>query len=236
MQIRELLGIVGGGPQLPDPLPVDPLPIVRAWLDEAAAAKAAPNPGAMVLATVDPDGRPAARVMLCKGLDVERGAVVFYTNYESTKARDLEARPHATVVFHWDHVARQARLGGHVERLAPEESDAYYATRPLLAKLGAWASRQSEPLDDRRDLIRQARDIARRFGVGITDLLREKDVAIPRPPHWGGYRLWVERAELWCGQPGRLHDRAVWTRPVSAAAGGIVAGPWEDGARTRLQP
>ncbi len=239
MRIQELITILGGRPLLPDPLPEDPMTILAGWFDEAHRAKQVPNPNAMLLATSSPEGLPSARVVLCKSLEADRGALVFYTNYESQKGRELEANPRACAVFHWDHAERQVRVTGHVERTSAEQSDAYFATRPLLARLGAWASHQSQPLPVRRDLIHQARAIAKRFDVGLTDLLRERAAPeIPRPPNWGGFRLWAERVELWAGGNGRLHDRAVWTRAVvpDGDSGDLSPASWSKGHRTRLQP
>ncbi|HZW08387.1 MAG TPA: pyridoxamine 5'-phosphate oxidase [Phycisphaerales bacterium] len=214
-------------PTLPDPLPAEPFSLFRAWFEEAAALGATPNPNAMTLATIDPDGRPSARIVLCKGIDAPTGCLVFFTNYESRKGRALDANPRAATVFHWDHAERQARIEGAVQRSSPGESDAYFASRPWESRLGAWASDQSRPIASREALLRQAADKVLELGIDLGAAVRGDPVEIPRPPHWGGYRLIADRVELWVGGAGRLHDRACWERPPGGT------GPWRG---TRLQP
>jgi pyridoxamine 5'-phosphate oxidase len=202
---------------LPQPLPANPLTLLAAWLDEARRAAATPNPNAMVLATVDFRGQPSARVVLCKDIDPEGGLISFFTNYESQKGRELEANPRAAVVFHWDHAHRQARAEGRTERLDAADSDAYFRTRPWQSRLGAWASRQSRRVESRDELVRAVAAAARRFGIpyeGPGAPEPAGDFDIPRPPHWGGYRLVVYAAELWIEGRYRLHERARWTRPA----------------------
>jgi pyridoxamine 5'-phosphate oxidase len=222
--LESLLELVG----LPAPLPQDPLPTLARWLDEAVQAARSPNPDAFVLATVGADGRPAARVVLCKGLDTSRGSILFFTNYQSRKAAELEATGRAAGVFHWDHAGRQARFEGRVERAPDRTSDDYFASRPLLARLGAWASQQSRPLDSRTDLLRSLRAVMERFDVSVMDVLANRQgPTIPRPPHWGGYLVHLDAVELWVGGSGRLHDRARWQRSLDPP------GPW---SAQRLQP
>lgn len=210
---------------LPDPLPAEPLGLAAAWLQEAVRRKDVPNPNAMVLATSDGTGQPSARVVLCKEIEPASGAIRFVTNYESRKGRELAANPQAALVFHWDHLHRQVRLEGMVEKVSEQDSDSYFASRPRDSQLGAHASRQSEPVESAAALRMQLDEVRARFPAGTP---------VPRPPHWGGYIFWVVSAELWVEGASRLHDRARWTREVSSACSTHpVAGPW---SATRLQP
>jgi pyridoxamine 5'-phosphate oxidase len=182
-------------------LGADPLAALAAWLEEAREA-GLHEPEAAALATATPDGRPAVRMVLVRGIG-ERD-LRFYTNHESRKADDLAANPRAALVFHWaPPLHRQARIEGPVARLTEEESLAYFGTRTRESRLGAWASPQSSPLADREALDRRLADVERRFAG-------EED--IPLPPFWGGYRVTAEAIELWQSRPGRLHDRARYER------------------------
>jgi pyridoxamine 5'-phosphate oxidase len=171
----------------------NPLQQFDKWLREAIAAQV-PEPNAMTLATVSAEGRPSTRVVLVKGYDA-RG-IVWYTNYESRKGHELAANPHAALQFHWVELERVVRIEGRVELASAEESDAYYATRPLDSRLGAWASPQSQVIHSRAVLVTNAAKAAVQHGLKP-----------PRPPHWGGYRLVPEAWEFWQGRKSRLHDR-----------------------------
>ena len=170
-----------------------PLPLFQLWLDEAIAEKI-PEPNAMTLATVGGDLRPSSRIVLIKGLDA-RGPV-WFTNYDSRKGRDLAGNPFAALQFHWVEMERVVRIEGMVEKISPEESDAYFNSRPLGSRIGAWASPQSEVVADRDVLEAREKAFAEQFGEHP-----------PRPPHWGGYRLKPDRWEFWQGRKSRLHDR-----------------------------
>ena len=171
----------------------DPLVQFQTWLQQALDARV-PEPNAMTLATVGEDGRPSTRIVLIKGCD-ERG-IVWYTNYHSRKGRELATRPQAALQFHWVELERVVRIEGSVHKGSDEESDAYYRSRPLDSRIGAWASPQSEVIASRQVLVMNAAK------VGAQHLLNP-----PRPPHWGGYRLVPDRWEFWQGRPSRLHDR-----------------------------
>ena len=209
--------------------PADPLPRLAEWLDEARAAGELANPDAMALATAGADGRPSARIVLCRAFDAARGVLVFYTNRRSDKARALAERPRAAGVFYWDALGRQARIEGPVTPSSDEDSDAYFETRPRESQIAAWASVQSAPVASRGALLARFAAEAIRLG-GVRD---PNAPPVPRPPHWGGYRLWVERIELWASRPARLHDRVLWTRELRADGDGYAGGSWR---AQRLQP
>ncbi|MBI5911702.1 MAG: pyridoxamine 5'-phosphate oxidase [Betaproteobacteria bacterium] len=177
---------------------VDPFKQFDRWFHDALEADL-PLPNAMTLATATAAGRPSARVVLLKGVDA-RG-FVFYTNYASRKARELGANPYAALVFAWSELERQVRIEGAIEKVSAEESDAYFASRPLGSRLGAWASPQSMVLPNRLTLAKKVAAIALRYGKHP-----------PRPLHWGGYRVLPEALEFWQGRKNRLHDRLLYTK------------------------
>lgn len=176
----------------------DPLRQFGRWLQEAVDARV-PEPNAMTLATVGADGRPSTRVVLIKGFDA--GGIVWYTNYRSRKGRELEGRPFAALQFHWVELERVVRIEGAVHRVDDAESDAYFASRPLDSRIGAWASPQSEVIESRAVLVANAARYGAQFLMNP-----------PRPPHWGGFRLVPDRWEFWQGRRSRLHDRLQYRR------------------------
>ena len=230
--------MTGDNPLAVETLPDDPLGVVEAWLDEALAGRKQPNPNSMVLATTGPGNTPSARVVLLKQLVTEPGFAIFYSNYQSRKGLALATQQRAAAVLHWDKPGRQIRLEGLVVKSPGQESDAYFASRPWTNRIAAWASDQSKPIDSRSDLIRQTIERAAAFGVVLDESLKFPELdpppEIPRPPHWGGYRLWLDAVEIWVHGDARLHDRAVWTRDlVSKGSDAFDTGPW---SVERLQP
>jgi pyridoxamine 5'-phosphate oxidase len=188
----------------------DPIRQFSRWWDEAVRSEL-PEVNAMVLATADAQGRPAARAVLLKGFDA--AGFVFYTNYESRKGRELAGNPAAALLFFWAELERQVRIEGSVERVTASESDEYYRSRPLASRIGAWASPQSEPIPGKAWLLARAAEMGLRHGINPE-----------RPPHWGGYRVRPTVLEFWQGRPSRLHDRLLYS---------LEDGIWK---RSRLAP
>ena len=191
----------------------EPFRLFAAWLEAATAAEPR-DPTAMTLATVDADGLPDARMVLLKGADA--AGFVFYTNTESQKGRELAANAAAALVFHWKSSNRQVRVRGPVERVSEQEADTYFASRAKQAQIGAWASKQSAPLESRLAFEKQIALYAAKYAIG----------AVPRPPHWSGYRVVPLSIEFWQDRPFRLHDRIVFNRE----------GPGATWRKTRLYP
>jgi pyridoxamine 5'-phosphate oxidase len=191
----------------------EPMRLFAAWLADATVSEPR-DPNAMTLATVDADGMPNARMVLLKGADAQ--GFVFYTNMGSQKGQELAASAKAALVFHWKSLNRQVRVRGPVENVSPEEADAYFATRPKQAQIGAWASKQSQPLESRMAFEKAVAINAAKYAIGN----------VPRPPNWSGYRIVPDQIEFWHDRPFRLHDRIVFKRAPAGEA-------W---SKTRLYP
>lgn len=210
LSLRDLRTSYEAGELQEDAAASQPLRQFEAWFAEAQA-HGVPEPSAMTLATVGEDGRPSTRIVLAK--QVDDAGVVWFTNYRSRKGRDLEVHPFAALQFHWVEAERVVRIEGDVTRVSEEESDAYYAVRPVDSRIGAWASPQSEVIASRAVLVANAAKVSARYGLHP-----------PRPGHWGGYRLTPTQWEFWQGRPSRLHDRLRYR---------LVDGVW---VRERLAP
>jgi pyridoxamine 5'-phosphate oxidase len=191
----------------------DPFALARNWLAEATKTEPE-DPNAIALATSGPDGLPNVRMVLLKEIEGDNpdGGFVFYTNHDSAKGAELAQNPQAAFVMHWKSLRRQVRARGPVEQVEPEKADAYYASRAYQSRIGAWASRQSQPLSSRAALVAEAAKVAARHPLNP-----------PRPPHWGGFRIRPVEIEFWADGPFRLHDRFRWTRASVDSADWAVA-------------
>jgi pyridoxamine 5'-phosphate oxidase len=224
--------------RLPDQLPNDPMHWAAAWLAHAEEQAVRRNPNAMSLVTCGSDARPAARMVLCKQFHADPGYLVFYTNYKSSKSRQIHENPNVAVLFHWDQLGRQVRIEGQAVRSPDAESDAYFATRDWGSQLGAWGSDQSAPLESRNALLAQVSKRALKLGVNVAknlgSIIGSDHPVIPRPPHWGGFRVWASHIELWIEGKDRIHDRARWQRALQRQDDDtFIVGDWSG---IRLQP
>ena len=233
--------------RLPDDLPTNPFDVFTEWFALARQRGITRNPDAMTVATVDGGGRPSARVVLCRKIDAASGHVVFYTNRQSRKGDEIGQTERVAVVFHYDEFDKSVRMEGLAVPSPDWESDEYFAGRTVAKRLGAWASDQSRPIGSRDDFAEKVIATMDRFGLSVDDLEeldatpegRERAAEIvPRPPHWGGYRIYPEAMELWVGNDARLHDRARYTRTLTEATGPEGERVFRGGAwsATRLQP
>ena len=215
---------------LPEILPDDPMHQAKRWFDRTNSEKWQPNPNAMTLSTVDKNNAPSSRIVLCKYFVADPGYIVFFTNYNSRKGEEIKDNSEVSLVFHWDNIGRQLRIKGIAVYSPPSESDEYFASRNRGSKISAWGSDQSQPVESRSELIKQMNDKLDEFDSSGTH--NEKE--IPRPPHWGGIRVWAHEIELWMDGEDRVHDRARWTRKLKINQdNSFSTSKW---IGTRLQP
>ncbi len=224
--------------RLPAELPSNPMPLASSWIEEASARAVQRNPGAMTIVSVAENGKPSARIVLCKDFVVDPGYLVFYTNYLSRKAAEFSANKYVAALFHWDALGRQIRIEGVITRSPEAESDAYFETRDWGSQLGAWGSDQSSVLASREALITQIRRRGAKLGLsfeeGTQRISNDKIPGIERPPHWGGFRLWIASVELWVEGADRIHDRGFWSRDIlDLETEPVQVTAWSS---TRLQP
>lgn len=224
--------------RLPAELPSNPMPLASSWIAEASARAVQRNPNAMTIVSVANDGKPSARVVLCKDFVTDPGYLVFYTNYRSRKAAELSGNRNAAALFHWDALGRQIRIEGAVTRSPDAESDAYFESRDWGSQLGAWGSDQSASLESREALVAQITSRGIELGLSLEDgtqrISNDNVPRIDRPPHWGGFRLWITSLELWVEGADRIHDRGFWSRDIlDADRDSFHMTSWTS---TRLQP
>ena len=198
----------------------NPLLLLQSWLNEAMELDLQPNPDTMAIATSNSQGLPNVRMVLCKEINTKEGYVVFYTNYNSVKSLEIKENPKCSALFHWDKLGYQIRISGEILQSPDEENDTYFASRHLGSQVGAWASNQSNPVEDREALDDQFKKILDRFNLTSESITRNEQ-KIPRPPNWGGYRLWIEEIEFWLNQKDRLHDRLHFRRALTISSEGI---------------
>jgi len=224
--------------RLPTELPRDPMALADSWIKEAAELGVQRNTNAVTIASVNEQGYPSARIVLCKSFVPDPGYLVFYTNYHSRKAAELTSNDNAAALFHWDSLGRQIRIEGKIVRSPDDESDAYFATRDWGSQLGAWGSDQSSPIESRDALVQQIQARGRELGLsmqaGTQELTTDNPPKIDRPPHWGGFRLWATAVELWVEGNDRIHDRGAWSRNIDARSEQeFTMSEWTS---TRIQP
>ncbi len=211
----------------------NPVLILKEWMDEVVQSKIQPNPNSMSISTIDAKGRPNSRMVLCKEVNEKLGYLVFYTNYESNKAKEIGVNNECSGLFHWDTFGYQVRVRGTIVQSPEVDSDKYFATRDIGSKLSAWASHQSQIVEDRESLDNQFQQTMDKFNVKESQL-ESSDINIPRPEFWGGYQIWIREIELWLNQKDRFHDRLSFKRTLAITSSGIEAS--NDWAIKRLQP
>ena len=211
----------------------NPVLILKEWMDEVAQSKIQPNPNSMSISTIDANGRPNSRMVLCKEINEELGYLVFYTNYQSNKSKEIGVNNECSGLFHWDTFGYQVRVRGIIVKSPEAESDNYFATRDIGSQLSAWASHQSQIVEDRESLDNQFQQAMDKFNVKESEL-ESSEINIPRPEFWGGYRIWISEIELWLNQKDRFHDRLSFKRKLATTSSGFETS--NDWVIKRLQP
>ena len=211
----------------------NPLLILKEWMDEVVQSKIQPNPNSMSISTIDANGRPNSRMVLCKEINEELGYLVFYTNYQSNKSKEIAVNNECSGLFHWDGFGYQVRVRGIIVKSPEAESDNYFATRDIGSQLSAWASHQSQIVEDRESLDNRFQQAMDKFNVKESEL-ESSEINIPRPEFWGGYRIWIREIELWLNQKDRFHDRLSFKRKLATTSSGFETS--NDWVIKRLQP
>ena len=211
----------------------NPVFILKEWMNEVVQSEIQPNPTSMSLSTTDSQGCPNSRMVLCKEINEALGYLVFYTNYKSSKSKEIELNNRCSALFHWDTFGYQIRVRGAISKSPEDESNNYFATRDLGSQISAWASNQSQDVEDRKSMDNRFQKIMEKFNIKDKDL-KSSIIKIPRPDFWGGYRIWISEIELWLNQKDRFHDRLFFKRTLIKASSGFKAS--SDWVVTRLQP
>lgn len=198
---------------------LNPLSTLQDWMEKVSDSNAQPNPNCMSVSTVDSNGLPNTRMVLCKELNTEEGHLTFYTNYSSIKSKELESNAKCSALFHWDKFGLQVRIRGTAIRCTDSKNDAYFSSRDLGSQIAAWASDQSKEIESLEMMDNSYQIIMDKFSIGNLENNSEKK--IPRPDFWGGYEIWVEEIELWKNQKNRFHDRLKFTRNINIKNGNI---------------
>ena len=211
----------------------NPILVLKEWIGEARKSEIQPNPNTMSISTVDSMGCPNSRMVLCKEINEDLGYLIFYTNYNSKKSKEIESHNNCSALFHWDPLGYQVRIRGKLIKSPNHESDNYFSTRKVGSQLSAWASNQSDHIENRESLDNQFQEIMKRFDILDSDL-DSTEIKIPRPDFWGGYRIWVKEIELWLNQNDRFHDRLSFKRDLIKTSSGFDSK--NDWVVKRLQP
>ena len=211
---------------------LNPLKTLQNWMKEVRDSNTQPNPNTMLVSTVDSNGSPNSRIVLCKELNAEEGYLTFYTNYSSTKSKELEGNAKCSVLFHWDKFGLQARLKGSVTKCSDSKNDAYFSTRDVGSQIGAWTSDQSTEVESLEKMEGSYQQIMEKFK--LKSLGDDTEVTIPRPDFWGGYDMWIGEIELWKNQNNRFHDRLRFKRNIKIENGNIDAE--KEWSVIRIQP